>query len=72
MRRNAPEFLGVFKLRAAPAAKNVLDAIEVLRGMNKFRHYGHCKRLIAYDFFRFLKQPQVVLDRMQPVTYIYA
>jgi hypothetical protein len=29
-----PEFLDVLKLRAAPAAKDVLDAIEVLRGMN--------------------------------------
>mgnify|MGYP006897030170 CR=1 FL=1 len=29
-----PEFLAVLKLRAAPAAKDVLDAIEVLRGMN--------------------------------------
>ncbi len=34
LRRYAPEFLGVLKLRAAPAAKAVLDAIEVLRGMN--------------------------------------
>jgi len=34
LRRYAPEFLGVLKLRAAPAAKDVLDAIEVLRGMN--------------------------------------
>ncbi|MDT1163051.1 Tn3 family transposase, partial [Escherichia coli] len=34
LRRYAPEFLAVLKLRAAPAAKNVLDAIEVLRGMN--------------------------------------
>ena len=34
LRRYAPEFLDVLKLRAAPAAKNVLDAIEVLRGMN--------------------------------------
>ncbi|GHL16791.1 hypothetical protein ECZU23_52340 [Escherichia coli] len=33
LRRYAPEFLAVLKLRAAPA-KNVLDAIEVLRGMN--------------------------------------
>ncbi|GHK90379.1 hypothetical protein ECZU17_63160 [Escherichia coli] len=33
LRRYAPEFLAVL-LRAAPAAKNVLDAIEVLRGMN--------------------------------------
>ena len=29
-----PEFLDVLKLRAAPAAKGVLDAIEVLRTMN--------------------------------------
>ncbi|MFN7309585.1 MAG: Tn3 family transposase, partial [bacterium] len=34
LRRYAPEFLDVLKLRAAPAAKDVLDAIEVLRGMN--------------------------------------
>jgi hypothetical protein len=33
LRRYAPEFLDVLKLRAAPA-KDVLDAIEVLRGMN--------------------------------------
>jgi hypothetical protein len=33
LRRYAPEFLDVLKLRAAPAAKDVLDAIE-LRGMN--------------------------------------
>jgi Transposase. len=35
LRRYAPEFLAVLKLRAAPAAKNVLDAIEALRGMNR-------------------------------------
>jgi TnpA family transposase len=34
LRRYAPQFLDVLKLRAAPAAKGVLDAIEVLRGMN--------------------------------------
>ena len=34
LRRYAPEFLDVLELRAAPAAKGVLDAIEVLRGMN--------------------------------------
>jgi TnpA family transposase len=34
LRRYAPEFLAVLKLRAAPAAKGVLDAIEVLRGMH--------------------------------------
>jgi TnpA family transposase len=34
LRRYAPEFLAVLKLRAAPAAKDVLEAIEVLRGMN--------------------------------------
>ncbi len=32
--RYAPEFLKVLKLRAAPAAKDVLAAIEVLRGLN--------------------------------------
>ncbi len=34
LRRYAPQFLDVLKLRAAPAAKGVLDAIEVLRDMN--------------------------------------
>ena len=34
LRRYAPEFLDVLKLRATPAAKGVLDAIEVLRTMN--------------------------------------
>lgn len=34
LRRYAPQFLGVLKLRAAPAAKGVLDAIDMLRGMN--------------------------------------
>ena len=34
LRRYAPEFLDVLQLRAAPAAKDVLDAIEVLRTMN--------------------------------------
>ncbi len=34
LRRYAPEFLDVLKLRAAPAALGVLDAIDVLRGMN--------------------------------------
>ena len=34
LRRYAPEFLDVRKLRAAPAAKGVLDAIKVLRTMN--------------------------------------
>lgn len=32
LRRYAPQFLGVLKLRAAPAAKGVLDAIDMLRG----------------------------------------
>jgi hypothetical protein len=34
LRRYAPEFLNLLKLRAAPAAKDVLDAIEALRLMN--------------------------------------
>ena len=34
LRRYAPEFLDVLKLRAAPAAKDVLDAVEVVRLMN--------------------------------------
>ena len=34
LRRYAPTFLEVLKLRAAPAAKDVLDAVETLRSMN--------------------------------------
>ncbi len=34
LRRYAPEFLSVLKLRAAPAAQDVMDAIGVLRTMN--------------------------------------
>lgn len=34
LRRYAPEFLAVLNLRTAPAARDVLDAIEALRGMN--------------------------------------
>ena len=34
LRRYAPEFLDVLKLRAAPAAQGVLGAIDVIRGMN--------------------------------------
>ncbi len=34
LRRYAPDFLDVLKLRAAPAAKDVLDAVDVLRGLN--------------------------------------
>jgi len=34
LHRYAPEFLNVLTLRAAPAAKDVLDGINVLRGMN--------------------------------------
>lgn len=34
LRRYAPEFLGVLRLKAAPAAQSILDAIDVLRSMN--------------------------------------
>ncbi len=34
LRRYTPEFLDVLKLRAAPTAQPVLDAIKVVRGMN--------------------------------------
>ena len=34
LRRYAPQFLEVLKLRAAPASKGILDAIDVLCGMN--------------------------------------
>lgn len=34
LRRYAPELLDVPRLRAAPAAKNLLEGIDVLRGMN--------------------------------------
>lgn len=35
LRRYTPEFLGVLKLRAAPAAQAVLDAVETIRSMNR-------------------------------------
>jgi len=35
LRRYAPQFLEVLKFRAAPAAKSLLEAIDVLRGMNE-------------------------------------
>jgi TnpA family transposase len=35
LRRYAPEFLDILKLQAAPVAKNLLDAISVLRQMNR-------------------------------------
>lgn len=35
LRRYAPAFLSVLKLRAAPAAQQVLDAIDTLRNMNE-------------------------------------
>ena len=34
LRRYSPAFLDVLKLRAAPAAKDMMEAIDVLRGMN--------------------------------------
>ena len=34
LRRYAPEFLNVLKLRATPAAQDTFDAIDTLRGMN--------------------------------------
>ena len=34
LRRYAPAFLGILKLRAAPAAQDMLDAIEVIRTLN--------------------------------------
>lgn len=42
--RYAPEFLNVLKLRAAPAAKGVFEAIEVLRGM-----YISSARIVPVD-----------------------
>lgn len=47
MRRYAPEFLDVLKLRAAPTAKVVLDAIEVLRGMTDAGIDRRCYELCA-------------------------
>jgi len=37
LRRYTPEFLDVLRLKAAPAAQVVLDAIDVLREMNMGR-----------------------------------
>lgn len=36
LRRYAPAFFGIVKLRVAPAAQNVLDAIEVIRTLNAY------------------------------------
>jgi TnpA family transposase len=61
LRRYAPEFLNVLKLRAAPAAKNVLDAIDVLRGMNS----DNARKLPAdapTDFIKPRWQKLVVTD----------
>ncbi|MBK1736114.1 Tn3 family transposase, partial [Halorhodospira abdelmalekii] len=61
LRRYAPEFLAVLKLRAAPAAKDVLDAIEVLRGMNS----NNARKLPAdapTDFIRPRWQKLVMTD----------
>ena len=44
LRRYAPQFLDVLKLRAAPAGKGVLEAIDVLRGMN-----SDCARKVPAD-----------------------
>ena len=51
MRRYAPLFLEVLKLRAAPSAKNVLDAIDVLRGMNS----GNARKVPADAPTEFIK-----------------
>ena len=52
LRRYAPEFLNVLTLRAAPAAKDVLDAIEVLRAMNT----GNARKVPAEAPIRFVKK----------------
>jgi hypothetical protein len=61
LRRYAPELLDVLKLRAAPAAKNVLDAIEVLRVMNT----GNARKVPAdapTDFIKPRWQKLVMTD----------
>lgn len=40
LRRYTPDFLDVLILRAAPAAQKVLDAIAVIRAMNKQFRYA--------------------------------
>ena len=52
LRRYAPEFLDVLTLRAAPAAKDVLDAIEILRAMNA----GNARKVPAEAPIRFVKK----------------
>ncbi len=61
LRRYTPEFLDVLKLRAAPAAQGVLDAIAVVRKMN-----ADCARKVPTDaptaFIKPRWRPLVVTD----------
>jgi len=52
LRRYAPEFLNVLTLHAAPTAKDILDAIEVLRAMNA----GNARKVPAEAPIRFVKK----------------
>lgn len=52
LRRYAPEFLDVLKLRAAPAAQDVYDAIEALRAMNA----GNVRKVPADAPTEFIKK----------------
>lgn len=61
LRRYTPEFLEVLKLRATPAAKSVLDAIEVLRNLNA----NSARKLpenVPIDFIKARWKPLVMTD----------
>lgn len=52
LRRFAPEFLNALTLRAAPAAQDILDAIETLRAMNA----ANARKVPAEAPIRFVKK----------------
>lgn len=52
LRRYSPAFLDVLKLRAAPAAKDMMEAIEILRGMNA----GNTRKLPDNSPTKFIKK----------------
>ena len=63
LRRYAPEFLDVLKLRAAPAAKNVLDAF-ALQQINYFKQYWF---KFDYDCFRPSQRKTHALAALPPL-----
>jgi len=50
LRRYAPAFLDALKLRAAPTAKDMIDAIDVLRTMNTSSPAIHLDEINAQKY----------------------